>query len=372
MAEPQGAKSEEPRPAAPAEKADSAKKYWWIGVIAMPLLLFVLTRFWPESKPSSQPAPVTNVSTVQNFTTVQNEIQNFTGQPLNDDLKKVIEQALALTAKGDASRSIPLYKEAVQQAPVPALYTNLGAAYLQTGNSAEAKGALQKALDKDPHYEAAMRNLPLTIAPYFSDQFDGSTLGRDWTMANSDPKNWIMQPASKSVLIRTQPGRLQNSKNFKNLLTLNRELPSGDFEVIVDAAIQIQGIGNDLFGGLFEDDRNYFVVGFGGQDAVTQMGRTIYLNQLVDGKLTEFHHYGYRWGAAVAAERFFLRIKRSVNQYSGSYAFVDAAKAGPEWTELGTLPAINFKGKLVLGAVNSNDGAPNVAAEFYSVVIRKL
>jgi hypothetical protein len=74
------------------------------------------------------------------------------------------------------------------------------------------------------------------------------------------------------------------------------------------------------------------------------------------------------------ANEIYLRIGRDGNEYSGYYAIPDPAKPASvdqiQWTGFGTLPWIRFQGKLALCAGNYA-AAPEVSAEFYSVVIRK-
>jgi len=97
---------------------------------------------------------------VTNIGTIQNEFLAVMGQPLNDPvLEKLIQQALELTAKGDAKASIPLYREAIEKAPLPSLYNNLGAALAQQNSDEEARKALQGALAKNSSYAPAMDNL---------------------------------------------------------------------------------------------------------------------------------------------------------------------------------------------------------------------
>jgi tetratricopeptide (TPR) repeat protein len=376
MAEPERAKAGEPAPSPlegdkpkGPEAVDSSKRYWWIAAIAMPLLLFALARLWPESKP---PGPATN--SITNFVTVQNEILSFTGAPLTDpDLKTVIEQALARTANGDHRGSIPLYQAALKQAPVPALYNNLAVAYAKIDDTADAKTAFQSALAKDPKYEVAIKNLAALNAPkasnaYFSDDFIGTALTRDWTMMNPDPKKWTIEPGKKSLLIVTQTGT--SSKDTKNWLTLNKELPSGDFEVIVEASFQIQGVGNYISVVLWADDQNYIGVGFSGDPWGSNIARTLHFSELFEGKRSSFDGER-RFGQAQAPEHIFMKIDRKVNEYSGYYAYGESVNQ-ISWSKMGTLPWINFRGKLGIVAANMSDDAPAVAAEVQSVVIRKL
>ena len=371
MPEPQKAKS---KPASSSRKkpVDYVKKYWWVGAVAVPLLLFVLARVWPEKKAEPPGASITN------FVTVQNEILSFTGQPLSDpDLKGLIEQALALTAKGDYRASIPLYQKAVSQAPIPSLYNNLGVAYGNAGDPTAAREALRNALSKDPHYEAAAKNLAAMDTAgqanaYLLDRFDGRTLPGHWTVMNPDPRRWTMQPEKKSLLIVAQTGVLSDSKNLKNWLVLNKDLPSGDFEATVEASLQIQAVGNYALAGLFADDRNWFALIFSGDPWGGNIVRRVHFGHMSEGTLNEFQDDPHRFDVARQPERIFLKFERSGNQYSGSCAFANEAKDGElQWFKIGTLPGINFTGKLVLAAANSQD-APQIAAEFYSVLIRKL
>lgn len=354
------------------EPVDYAKKYWWAGVIAMPLLLFVLARVWPEHKAG----PATGAS-ITNFVTVQNEILAFTKQPLSDPaLKAIIEQALDLTAKGDYRASIPLYQKAVSAAPVPSLYNNLGVAYANTGNSQEARVALREALKTSPDYKEAKRNLAAMetadrAETYLSDRFDGRLLPGHWTVMNADPKKWTMQPDKKSLLIVAQTGRLSDSKNLKNWVVLNKDLPSGDFEATVEASLQIQQIGNYVLAGLYADDRNYFALTFSGDPYGLNIARTAHFEHMSEGNSNRLDG-AQRYGVQDKPERIFFKLERSGNQYSGSVAFADATKDGElQWLKIGTLPHIGFNGKLVLAGANFQD-APSVAAEFYSVAIRKL
>jgi hypothetical protein len=79
-----------------------------------------------------------------------------------------------------------------------------------------------------------------------------------------------------------------------------------------------------------------------------------------------------KYGVASEPEHIFLKLERETNQYGGSYAYVDKPMKLEEtqWAKLGTLPWINFRGKLALVGANSKD-AHEVSAEFHSVLIRK-
>ena len=204
----------------------------------------------------------------------------------------------------------------------------------------------------------------------FSHSFSGSQLSSDWKLMNADAQRWTMQPRQKSLLIQTQTGTLSDTKTLKNWLVLNRDLPADDFEIIVEASIQIQAIGNYVSIALVTDDQNYFSVSFQGYCCGARRGP--YFNKVFQGKNTYFGGAVRGDGAATQPEHIFLKIEREGNQYSGFYAYEDQPTTVEQiqWAKMGTLPWINFHGKLVLTAANYQD-APEVAAEFYSVLIRK-
>lgn len=352
---------------------DYSKKYWWVGVIAMPLVFFVLARIWPESESKALPA---NFTSVTNFVTIQQEFVSLKQQPLDDpNLQQLIQRALDLTAKGDYRGSIPLYEQAVKQAPVPALYNNLGAAYASINDTRAARENLQQALAKNPAYELAQHNLEAInpTSAYFSDQFAGKSLASEWALMNPDPQKFTMQPEQKSLLIVTQKGVLSDSKNLKNWLVLNKELPSGDYEIVVKASLQIQGAGNEVAITLFADDKNYLSLAYIGDWELAHIHRTPHFTHTSQGATAADFTGNQRLDAASEPECIFLKIDRNGNQYTGSYAFAqNPADNNPaQWTKIGTVPWINFHGKLVLSASNVADNGPGVAAEFHSVTIRK-
>jgi len=203
--------------------------------------------------------------------------------------------------------------------------------------------------------------------------FSENKLPPEWIMMNADPQKWVMQPRQKSLLIITQTGSFSDSKTSKNRLTLNRALPSNDFEVIVTASIQIQGAGNELGVVLFKDDQNYIFVKFSGEPWGYNIDRTARFGKIFVGEGGGSLVNDRRgFGKAEQAEPILLKIDRRGNQYDGYYSYAEGRDQKVDevkWTKMGTLPWINFDGKLVLYAANFKD-APEVAAEFYSVQIR--
>ena len=180
-----------------------------------------------------------------------------------------------------------------------------------------------------------------------------------------------MQPARKSALIITQKGPCPNTKEGKNHLILDKQLPSDDFEVILKASALFQGAGSYIAMALFGDEANYFRAVLEQEDppCCNNSRFAAYFQRMLRGQIT-----GSFRGNVGGTDEVYLKIDRVVNQYSGYYATNDPAKPVSadqiQWTKLGTLPAVGFQGRLALCAANFQD-APEISAEFYSVVIRK-
>ena len=123
---------------------------------------------------------------------------------------------------------------------------------------------------------------------------------------------------------------------------------------------------------LFEDDQNYLWIGLSGDEWGNNINRRPHFGRVSGGKSTFDREAENRFGTAGQPERIFFKIDRMGDQYNGFYAYVEKSIDIDQiaWKKLGTVPWIDFNGKLVLYAVNLRDKAPEVAAEFHSVRIR--
>lgn len=222
---------------------------------------------------------------------------------------------------------------------------------------------------------AAFAQIPTVDRPpslaggQFTMLFDGSILSKEWKMVNPVEDHWTMQPKRKSLMIATQRGACVSGKEGKNLLVLDRPLPTDDFEVIVRVLADFQSHGNQVGMALWADDANYFWVTFQGDNVYGNVQRRSYFQKVSQGQVT-----GTFSQDIAGAKEIYLQIVREGNEFSGFFAPIDPAKPFDQgkipWIHLGTLPGIRFTGKLALCAVNDEDGAPEVGAEFYSVTVR--
>jgi hypothetical protein len=203
----------------------------------------------------------------------------------------------------------------------------------------------------------------------YSSAFDQNDLGKEWKILNPDENRWTMQPKRKSIMLITQKGGCPDTKDGKNQLVFDRDLPADDFEVIVKVATHFQVRGSYLAIALIRDEANYFRLVFQSEIDSYGRGHVFYFQKLFQGQLTG----SYRADVG-AAQDAYIKIERDGNEYTGSYALIDPAKpaaADPlQWINLGTLPWIRLQSKLLLCAANFED-APEVSAEFFTVAVHR-
>lgn len=141
---------------------------------------------------------------VTNIGAVQNEYLTLVGQPLDDpELKKLIQHALGLTAKGYTAASIPVYQQAIEKAPLPSLYNNLGVAYAQQNAEQPARKAFQDALAKNPTYDRARDNLKALDLPHADP--DPVHISSQESEPNDDLFHANIMPLNKGVLGAIDP-----------------------------------------------------------------------------------------------------------------------------------------------------------------------
>jgi hypothetical protein len=178
-----------------------------------------------------------------------------------------------------------------------------------------------------------------------------------------------MQPKDKSVMIISQKAPCFNMKEGKNILLLEKQLPADDFEVIVEASATLEGDGNQVAMGLFNDDVNYIWIQLQYFSAIQNpTPDRVYFQKLFNGQWAGSYE-------SLSTGHVYLKIERNGNDYSGYFANVDVKNPANvdqiQWVKLGTLPWIHFQGKLGFCAAKSSAEAADVSAKFYSVLIRK-
>ena len=171
-----------------AKKVSYPQKYWWLILIALPLAL-ALIKLAPDllSKKSdgagfkneqtgdhnvaingSNNVLNTDLSTktyLINLQAIEKEYAEIKREPLQDEeLKKEIEQAIALLNEGKSRESAAAFEALNRKLSLPSLQTDLGVAYQKAGDTQAASRAFGQALAQDPQYAPAQYNLGLVKA----------------------------------------------------------------------------------------------------------------------------------------------------------------------------------------------------------------
>jgi hypothetical protein len=161
-------------------------------------------------------APASSFTSVTNIGTIQNEFLTVMGQPLNDPaLEKLIHQALDLTAKGDGKASIPVYLQAIEKAPLPALYNNLAVAYAQQNADQKAREAFQAALAKSGSYAPALNNLTALNSPRPESEANVRVSSRE-SEPNNDLFHANIMPLGTGVLAAIDPASDVDTFQFES------------------------------------------------------------------------------------------------------------------------------------------------------------
>lgn len=134
---------------------NSAKKYWWVAAILVPLVTALISK-WPLNGGS----PVPGTTYIANMTVIENQYQQFFGQPSVDpELKQKIQRAIDLGAKKDFRGAITLFEQIPENARVPAVWNDLGVAYAGLNDQQSARAAFERARGRSPDDAAASANL---------------------------------------------------------------------------------------------------------------------------------------------------------------------------------------------------------------------
>jgi tetratricopeptide (TPR) repeat protein len=105
-------------------------------------------------------SPVPGATYINSSTVFQNQVQQIVGQSVIDpELKQKIERAIESGAKRDFQTAVNLHEQIPENMRVPAVWNNLGVAYLGLGDQPRARAAFEKARARNPNDDAANANL---------------------------------------------------------------------------------------------------------------------------------------------------------------------------------------------------------------------
>lgn len=149
-------------PETPQKSKSQHKIDWWlkwIAAIAVPLAVALIGAI-KIGGGSGETRTAGNLTLVTDVTLIENQFQQYSGQPLADaDTKTLIQSAVNLAKAGQIEASRKLFEQLAAKVPVPAVYSNLAALDAESGDFQASRQALQDALAKDPNFGPAQQNL---------------------------------------------------------------------------------------------------------------------------------------------------------------------------------------------------------------------
>ena len=135
------------------------KKWWWVVAVVVPLAaasIKIIPLIWDRAHGGD----TIYVDVVGNqfngqvafnsVTVVAEQAQQKSGEELPESVLELLRQATDFIQSREFERAIPLLQSAEEAAPVPAVYNNLGAAYLASGYRETARRYFEKALTGSP------------------------------------------------------------------------------------------------------------------------------------------------------------------------------------------------------------------------------
>ena len=144
------------------------RRYWWLVLIIVPIVVAIIQLVPDFDKDEGKSddgvihvqvsGPQFNGDVAFNTVNVVMEQAERTLQEIPKGVVERLQQAMDLLQSRNFEKAIPVLQSAAQTTPVPALFNNLGAAYLATGNLQKATEYVEKARTGSDE-EAAAFNL---------------------------------------------------------------------------------------------------------------------------------------------------------------------------------------------------------------------
>ena len=143
------------------------RKYWWIVLIILPIILAVIAvipRLHAGSEGggnriSIEGSTVGGDVQIVGKQTIFNQLQTRVGEKELAALKASVDRAVNLAFGGFKKDAIAEFEKLSKQTKAPAIYSNLGALYLAENRPEEARRAFKEGIAADPSYEPLRLNL---------------------------------------------------------------------------------------------------------------------------------------------------------------------------------------------------------------------
>jgi tetratricopeptide (TPR) repeat protein len=137
----------------------------WTAGIAVPIIVAIIGLY--KSGSGDEKKTPGNFEYIGSVQIIENQYQQFVGQPLKDESTRAqLTAAMNLAQAGQYDASLPIFEQLAEKVPVPAIYNSIGSFYAEKGDTKNARNYFLKAIAKDPNYKPTLDNLArLTEAP---------------------------------------------------------------------------------------------------------------------------------------------------------------------------------------------------------------
>lgn len=124
---------------------------------------------------------------------------------------------------------------------------------------------------------------------YFRDDFDGTELGSQWQVLNSDPDGYIVEGGRLTVVFPDSKKPTHMLKDTRNIFRLNKPIPKGNWTMTTRFEFKPQTHGEWLRIGLSKEENTSLLgtLAMGGHDYVTTHAQ-VRIDKTVNGKATSF------------------------------------------------------------------------------------
>jgi tetratricopeptide (TPR) repeat protein len=144
------------------------KKYWWLLLVALPIILALIQQFpnvvnlfksSDEVKPLAGMITIGSMFYVNTLNVLEKEYEKTHGEPLKDQaVKDKFEHASGLAKQGNYKEAIALLEEIAPKADVAAIANNLGVLRAKVGDLAGAQKDFEMAAAQNPKDPVAKAN----------------------------------------------------------------------------------------------------------------------------------------------------------------------------------------------------------------------
>ncbi len=122
---------------------------------------------------------------------------------------------------------------------------------------------------------------------FFEDGFDGEDLTDGWDVINPNPDRYVVD-SGELIMIAGTPAGAPSQKNMENIITHDKALPKGDWEIEVDFKIEMQQGSEAFYFGVMNDHKGWMAAGLKANLGRGEVSINSFIAKNESGKLARF------------------------------------------------------------------------------------